>query len=36
MWIYIYEDCEMCAGKGKCPGLVEGKMVIDAPCDMSR
>jgi hypothetical protein len=34
VWIYIYENCEMCGGKGHCPGMVGDVMVTDAPCDI--
>jgi len=34
MWIYIFEDCEVCHSTGKCPGIVDGKMIVDAPCEM--
>lgn len=33
-WIYIFEDCEFCEGKGFCPGMVDGKMIEKAPCDL--
>jgi len=33
-WIYIFDDCSVCNATGKCPGMVDGKMIIDATCDM--
>jgi DnaJ-class molecular chaperone len=34
MWVYIFEDCDICGGSGKAPGMVGEVMVSDAPCDL--
>ena len=33
-WIYIFEDCDMCGGRGILPLIINNKPVEKAKCDL--
>lgn len=34
IWIYIFEDCDMCSGRGHLPLIVNNEKVPEAKCDL--